>query len=363
MTKLWAVQGDKNTHGNGSLIATNPQTVFVNSIPVIEVEDDSNPDDDCFPVGPPHCNPYTTTGAPSTFVYGNPVHRHEDERVCGATTVVELQTNVFVGDLSVANGTARLVEGVLVPTNPYSPAGSRAIAREGAGAPEDDEGLSDTAPTVTSTRPVGGRFTGGGGSNPTFGSYSSPTDNSTAPGAPTTPATTDDKTRSTEPPERKEVETGDVPTGVDYNYKLSANFIVKDFTIGALYKHELVAQKGYTVQQLITNLKYLAENIAEPVRDKYPGFRINSGFRQGSAGSQHCNGMAMDIQWPGLASRDYMPRAQWIKDNLDYDQIIFEHGNTIWLHLSYDKNKSRQRNAVLTMYKGGYEPGLKLYYA
>lgn len=93
---LWAVEGDNNTHGNGALIASNPQTVFINNIPVIEVEDNSNPDSLCDPVGPPHCNPYSTEGSGDVFVYNNPVHRNSDSRVCGATTVVTNQSTVFV---------------------------------------------------------------------------------------------------------------------------------------------------------------------------------------------------------------------------------------------------------------------------
>ena len=343
MSKLWAVQGDPNTHGGGQLIAENPQTVFVNGIPVIEHEDPSQPDSLC--PAPPHCNPKTAEGAPSVFVYGNPVHRQDDDRICGATTVVQLQSNVFVGDLSVANGTAVLVDGVLVATDPYSAAGSNAIVNEGAGAPEDDEGITED----------------GTGTNPRFGSYRG--DRSTAPGAPTSPASVDNSGRQGDAPERRDVDTSNLPSNVDYNYQLSRNYKVKDFTLNCVFKHQLQAQKGYSVQDLIGNLKYLAENVAEPVNQRYPGIRINSGFRQGSSGSQHCNGMAMDIQWPGLAARDYLPRAQWIRDNIDYDQIIFEHGNTIWIHLSYDRNKSRQRGKVTTMYQGRYESGLKLYYS
>ena len=97
MAELWAVQGDINSHGAGALIASNPQTVFVNSIPVIEVQDDSNPDNLCPPVGEPHCNPYSVTGSGTVFVYNNPVHRNNDLRVCGAKTVVVNQSTVFVG--------------------------------------------------------------------------------------------------------------------------------------------------------------------------------------------------------------------------------------------------------------------------
>jgi hypothetical protein len=351
MTKLWAVDGDKNTHGDGDLIPNHANNVYVEGkLVIVHGPDHSNPDALCIPVGPPHCDPMTDQGAPSTYAYGLPVHRQDDLRVCGATTVVTNESTVFVGDLSVANGSAVLVEGVLVPTAPYSASGSSAITREGSGAAEDDEGGEDGAPTS------------GGGSNPRFSAYPSSTDRSTQPGAPSSPSTSDTSERNGTPPAREDVDTSNVPSTVDYNYRLSTNYTVKDYTLNAVFKHQLVAQKGYSIQALMGNLKYLSENIAENVRSQYPGFRINSGFRQGSSGSQHCNGMAMDIQWPGLASREYLPRAQWMRDNLDYDQIIFEHGNTIWIHLSYDRNKSRQRGKVTTMYQGRYESGLKLYY-
>jgi uncharacterized Zn-binding protein involved in type VI secretion len=98
MSELWAVEGDPNTHGGGELIAANPQTVFIDGIPVIEHSDPANPDSLCVPLGPPHCNPATANGSGTVFVYGNPVHRNNDDRVCGAKTTVTNQSTVFVGD-------------------------------------------------------------------------------------------------------------------------------------------------------------------------------------------------------------------------------------------------------------------------
>lgn len=95
MGELWAVKGDPNTHGGGNLIAQNPQTVFVNGISVIEHGDPANPDSLC-PAGP-HCNPATAAGSTTVFVYGNPVHRNRDPRICGALTTVTLQSTVFCG--------------------------------------------------------------------------------------------------------------------------------------------------------------------------------------------------------------------------------------------------------------------------
>lgn len=67
--KLWAVEGDPNTHGNGQLIASG-STVRINNIPVIVVGDQASPDNLCETIGPPHCNPFATTGSGTVTCYG-----------------------------------------------------------------------------------------------------------------------------------------------------------------------------------------------------------------------------------------------------------------------------------------------------
>jgi len=97
MGQLWAVKGDPNSHGSGALNADNPNTVFVNNIPVIDHGPDSAaPDALCDPIGPPHCSPDTAAGSGTVFVYNKPAHRNNDPRVCGAVTVVSLQSTVFL---------------------------------------------------------------------------------------------------------------------------------------------------------------------------------------------------------------------------------------------------------------------------
>jgi len=90
---LWAVKNDPNTHGAGGLIPANPRTVYIENINVIEHGDPARPDGLC-PLTP-HCNPATANGSPNVFVYGNPVHRMRDTRICGAKTVVTNQSTVF----------------------------------------------------------------------------------------------------------------------------------------------------------------------------------------------------------------------------------------------------------------------------
>ena len=145
---------------------------------------------------------------------------------------------------------------------------------------------------------------------------------------------------------------------------ISQNFSIGSFTIHSLFRHSLKAQGGLSVSDIICNLKGLATNVLDPLINQYPNFRINSGFRTFTNGhSQHEKGMAADIQWSGITNREYLERAKWIAKNLIYDQLIFEHGNSIWIHISYNRTSSNQRKNVLTMKGGSYEPGLKLYYS
>jgi hypothetical protein len=160
--------------------------------------------------------------------------------------------------------------------------------------------------------------------------------------------------------------TGAFTDNVDYNQKLSTNFTVKDLSVGTIFPHNIVAQNGLTIPDILLNLQGVAVNILEPLRAQYPGLRINSAFRKGAGTSQHNRGMAVDIQWPGLPAAGYTDIAQWITANLPVDQLIFEHGVSIWLHISYNRTLSTQRGQLLTYYPKEtpqYTPGLRNWYA
>jgi uncharacterized protein YcbK (DUF882 family) len=153
---------------------------------------------------------------------------------------------------------------------------------------------------------------------------------------------------------------------VDYNQKLSTNFAVKDLSVNTIFPHNIVAQNGLSIPDILQNMQAVAVNILEPLRAQYPGLRINSAFRKGAGTSQHNKGQAVDIQWPGLSPAGYTPIAQWITANLPVDQLIFEHGNSIWLHISYNRTLSNQRGQLLTYYpkeSPQYKPGLTNRYA
>lgn len=150
---------------------------------------------------------------------------------------------------------------------------------------------------------------------------------------------------------------------VDYNLRLSPNFTLGQLSTSALWPHPIRGQHGLTDLEIVCNLRNLCINVLEPIWAKYPNFNINSGFRTFTGSrSQHERGQAVDIQWRSIRGAEYLKRAQWIRDNISFDQLLFEHGNSIWIHLSFDTTKRQQRYQVSTMVNNRFEPGLRLYY-
>ena len=111
----------------------------------------------------------------------------------------------------------------------------------------------------------------------------------------------------------------------------------------------------------LNNMELIAENIFEPLRQWVGGpIKINSFFRcpelnkaiGGSTKSQHCKGQAMDIDDTfGRATNAEM--FNFIKENLDFDQMIWEFGdddNPDWIHISY-VSKGENRNRCLKAYR------------
>ena len=116
----------------------------------------------------------------------------------------------------------------------------------------------------------------------------------------------------------------------------------------------------------IANFKLLAENIFEPIRNHFgkPIF-ISSGYRSaelnkaigGAASSQHCQGEAIDIDMdgrPGGVTNKMV--FDFIKDNLNFDQLIWEFGtdtNPDWVHVSYESTGKQRKQILKAVRKGG----------
>ena len=109
------------------------------------------------------------------------------------------------------------------------------------------------------------------------------------------------------------------------------------------------------------NMCLIAEEVFEPLRSWVGGpIKINSFFRSpelnkaigGSGKSQHCHGQAIDLDDTfGRANNAEM--YEFIKEHLDFDQMIWEFGNEDnpdWVHVSY-VSEDKNRNRCLQAYK------------
>ena len=118
------------------------------------------------------------------------------------------------------------------------------------------------------------------------------------------------------------------------------------------------------------NMVLLAEKVFEPLREWVGGaIKINSFYRSpelclaigSKTSSQHTckNGAAIDID-DIYGHKTNAEMFDYVKDNLNFDQMIWEFGNEEnpdWLHISYvseEKNRNRILKAVRDMGKVKY---------
>jgi phosphoribosylaminoimidazole (AIR) synthetase len=131
--------------------------------------------------------------------------------------------------------------------------------------------------------------------------------------------------------------------------KLSAHFDLAEFTRSESAKRHGVSNEPTAEHQ--ANLKVLCEKVLEPIRIFNEGpLNISSGYRSknlnhfigGSLSSQHCEGKAADIDMDGMSGKSNREIFDYIKDNLEYDQLINEFDYS-WVHVSYNAGKNRKQ--------------------
>ena len=104
------------------------------------------------------------------------------------------------------------------------------------------------------------------------------------------------------------------------------------------------------------NLKSLCTRILQPVRDHFSRVvSVSSGYRSkelcvaigSKITSQHAKGQAADFEIYGLSNGEL---AKWIRENLDYDQLILEYWtpesdlNKGWVHCSFNSEGNRKES-------------------
>lgn len=131
----------------------------------------------------------------------------------------------------------------------------------------------------------------------------------------------------------------------------------KNLTLQEAISSQTAQRKGLdnTPSKSTINVMILtAEKVFQPVRDHFGvPIRVSSFYRSpavnaavgGSKTSQHRTGEAIDMQGTnGLTNAEIF---NWIRKNLDFDQLIWEYGNSTepaWVHVSYTaKRKNRKQ--------------------
>lgn len=150
--------------------------------------------------------------------------------------------------------------------------------------------------------------------------------------------------------------------------KLSPHFTLEEFTRSATARR-LNIDNTPGDREVLAMIE-LCSRVLEPVRAHFGGkpVRVTSGYRSpalnkavgSSWRSQHRKGEAVDFEIPGVSNYEV---ARWIRDNLEFDQLILENyirgdPNSGWVHVSY--RADRARKSVLTYARRKYFAGLLL---
>jgi len=135
--------------------------------------------------------------------------------------------------------------------------------------------------------------------------------------------------------------------------KLSANFNLSELTKSQTAERRGIPNNPSPGQ--IDNLKELCMNVLQPIRSNFDKpVIVSSGYRSAevcvaigsSITSQHTEGKAADIEVPGIDNKEL---AEWIRHNLEYDQLILEfykdgEPDSGWVHVSYNGDNNRKQN-------------------
>jgi hypothetical protein len=136
--------------------------------------------------------------------------------------------------------------------------------------------------------------------------------------------------------------------------RLSKNLMLTEMLRSESAKRRGISNKA--TKEHIENMKILAENVFQPIRDHFKvPIRISSGYRSrelnaiigGSQTSQHSEGKALDLDMDGtkITNKQIF---DFIRQNLEFDQLINEFDYS-WVHVSFNLGKNRKQ--VLEAYK------------
>tara|TARA_R110002020_G_C15976923_1_gene748093 strand:+ start:216 stop:677 length:462 start_codon:yes stop_codon:yes gene_type:complete len=144
--------------------------------------------------------------------------------------------------------------------------------------------------------------------------------------------------------------------------KLSENFTLSEMT-----KSQTAIRKNIDntpTDEHIENLKHVAETLLQPIRNHFgKPVTVSSGYRSvdlceaigSSSKSQHAKGEAADFEIGGVDNQEL---GLWIRDNIEYDQLILEFYNdgdpsSGWIHCSMVKDREPRKSTLKAIKNNG----------
>ena len=141
----------------------------------------------------------------------------------------------------------------------------------------------------------------------------------------------------------------------------------KYVSLSEVTKSDTASRRGISNEptpEHLENLKTICTEVFDKVREHFGvPIYISSGYRSaalnkaigGSSTSDHNLGRALDLDQDfrsnGITNMDVF---KFIKDNLEFDQLIYEFGNSKnpdWVHVGYRNGENRKQ--ILVAYKEG----------
>ena len=159
--------------------------------------------------------------------------------------------------------------------------------------------------------------------------------------------------------------------------KLSKYFTLGDLTKGGVRIPRVTYDvKGVAVtpQDIVCNLKNLAVNVLDPIREKYGAFTITSAFRRPpfgavagdlgaghTEGGDHPYGCAADIAFPGGKQETFNKCKELTKLLPSWNQIIMEYnGDQFWIHVACKQKGNKGDMFTMVshkVYQGSFPSG------
>jgi len=160
--------------------------------------------------------------------------------------------------------------------------------------------------------------------------------------------------------------------------RISQNFSLQELVYSPTALHAGIDQEEHLDTNAVARITALVLAVLQPVRDKFGPTKVNSCFRSkplndlvnGSSNSAHCcqgTKSAADIE---IYSEEVsnLELAEWIRDNLEFDQLILENyapervskitgkaegPNSGWVHVSYSSVGDNRKEVLRMVKKNG----------